>query len=197
MPIEPSPKAQARIAVFAVQRLPIGLPVAAACFLVGPVVASANSALRRFTGIPLFDPTERVRMEKGQPGDRVQLGVPWAWNSYSARLGDTRFGKISAVQAGGAGWHLNRINYLTPGYDVTLAPAHGSVARGPGTTPGNCSPAVAGLGRPSCRRTRRIGLTAAGASRQARFNCGRPDSTTNEARVTRGAPGLVTKGTVR
>ena len=95
MPIEPSPKNQAGIAVLAMQRLPIGLPVAAACFLAGPVVASANSALRRFTGIPLFDPTERFRMEKGQPCDRVQLGVPWAWHIYSARLGDTRFGKIS------------------------------------------------------------------------------------------------------
>jgi hypothetical protein len=105
---ESSPKSRARIAVCAVQRWLIGLPVAAACFLVGPVGASANSA-----------------------------------------------------------------------------------------SPGNGSPAVAGLGRLSYRRTRRIGLTAAGASRQARFNCGRPDSTTNEARVTRGAPGLVTKGTVR
>jgi|GEM_PF-3047374 len=136
-------------------------------------------------------------MKKGQPGDTVQLGVPWAWNNDSAQRDETRFGEISAVQAGGAGWNLNRSHDLTPGYDVTLAPAYGSVARGPGTTPGNCSPAVDGLGRPSCRRPRRIGLTAAGASRQARFNCGRPDSTTNEARVTRGAPGLVTKGTVR
>ena len=181
----------------AVQRWLIGLPVAAACLLVGPVVASANSALRRFSGISLFDRTGRVRMKKGQPGDTVQLGVPWAWNNDSAQRDETRFGEISAVQAGGAGWHLNRINYFTLGYDVTLAPAYGSVARGPGTTPGNRSPAVDGLGRPSCRRPRRIGLTAAGASRQARFNCGRPDSTTNEARVTRGAPGLVTKGTVR
>jgi hypothetical protein len=180
-----------------VQRWLIGLPVAAACLLVGPVGASANSALRRFSGISLFDRTGRVRMKKGQPGDTVQLGVPWAWNNDSAQRDETRFGEISAVQAGGAGWHLNRINYFTLGYDVTLAPAYGSVARGPGTTPGNRSPAVDGLGRPSCRRPRRIGLTAAGASRQARFNCGRPDSTTNEARVTRGAPGLVTKGTVR
>lgn len=181
----------------AVQRWLIGLPVAAACLLVGPVGASANSALRRFSGISLFDRTGRVRMKKGQPGDTVQLGVPWAWNNDSAQRDETRFGEISAVQAGGAGWNLNRSHDLTPGYDVTLAPAYGSVARGPGTTPGNCSPAVDGLGRPSCRRPRRIGLTAAGASRQARFNCGRPDSTTNEARVTRGAPGLVTKGTVR
>ena len=123
--------------------------------------------------------------------------MPWAWTNDSAQRDATRFGEISAVQAGGAGWNLNRIHDLTLDYDVTLAPAHGSVARGPGTTPGNGSPAVAGLGRLSYRRTRRIGLTAAGASRQARFNCGRPDSTTNEARVTRRAPGLVTKGTVR
>ena len=111
----------------------------------------ANSTLRRFTGIPLFDLTERVRMEKGQPGDTVQLGVQWEWNKYSARLGATRFGEVSAVQAGGAGWDLNRINYLTPGYDVTLAPAYGSVARGTGTTPGNFSPAVDGLGRPNAQ----------------------------------------------
>ena len=34
---------------------------------------------------------------------------------------------------------------------MTLAPAYGSVARGTGTTPGNFSPAVDGLGRPNAQ----------------------------------------------
>ncbi len=111
----------------------------------------ANSTLRQFTGIPLFDLTERVRMEKGQPGDTVQLGAQWEWKKFGARLGATRFGEVSVVQAAGAGWDFNRNVYLNAGYDVTLAPAYGAVARGTGTTPGAFVPAVDGLGRPNAQ----------------------------------------------
>ena len=112
-------------------------------------VLAANPLLQKFTGSPLFDNAERVRMEKGQPHDSIQLGVLWELKKFSARVGATRFGKVSVAQATGTGWDYNRIQYLTPGYDVTLAPAYGTVGRGTGSTPGAFSAPVDSLGRPN------------------------------------------------
>ncbi|MSU22659.1 MAG: TonB-dependent receptor [Opitutus sp.] len=109
----------------------------------------ANSTLRQFTGNPLFDIIERVRMEKGQPRDSIQLGALWEVKKFNARIGATRFGEVSVGQVGAQGWDYNRILYLAPGYNVTLAPAYGTVGRGTGTTPGAFSPAVDALGRPN------------------------------------------------
>ncbi len=114
-------------------------------------VLAANPVLQQFTGAPLFDLTERVRMEKGQPGDTIQLGALWEMKKLTARIGMTRFGEVSAVQAGAQGWDVNRIAYLTPGYNVTLAPAYGTVGRGAGNTPGAFTAPNDSLGRPNAQ----------------------------------------------
>lgn len=112
-------------------------------------VQAANPALTAWTGTPLFDLTERVRMEKGQPANTIQLGAQWEFRKFTARVSAQRFGEVQVVQAAGSGWDTNRIDYLTPGYNVRIAPAYGTVARGTGSTPGTLTPARDSLLRPN------------------------------------------------
>jgi iron complex outermembrane recepter protein len=112
-------------------------------------VTAANPLLANYTGTPLFDLAERVRMEKGQPDQTVQLGAQWNFKKLDVHVGAQRFGEVQVAQATGAGWDVNRINYLVPGYTVQVAPAYGTVARGTGSTPGALAPAVDSLGRPN------------------------------------------------
>lgn len=68
---------------------------------------------------PLFDLTEKTRMEKGQPRNSVNLIVNYDVKDWSFMLRNVRYGEVSAVAFTGASQAL--IDALTPGYKVAFA----------------------------------------------------------------------------
>lgn len=60
---------------------------------------AATPAEVRALGIttPLFDVTERVRLERGTPRDKVALGARWDVESFTFDLRGTRYGKVEQV----------------------------------------------------------------------------------------------------
>jgi iron complex outermembrane recepter protein len=50
--------------------------------------------LAQVPGINLFGRLESERIERGQPRDRINLGVDWEWNWLSATLRTNRFGEV-------------------------------------------------------------------------------------------------------
>ena len=91
--------------------------------------ASATpAALQALTLIPLFDVTERTRMEKGQPRQNLNLALRWEpSSSWSTNLRLVRYGEVTASATDNSGWAQARIDALTPGYDVSYAPAVPSI----------------------------------------------------------------------
>jgi iron complex outermembrane receptor protein len=65
--------------------------------------------LAQVPGIDLFGRLESLRIERGQPKDRVNLGADWEWNWLSATVRTNRFGEVFSAGA-------------TPINDVLLAP---------------------------------------------------------------------------
>ena len=66
-------------------------------------------SLAQVPGINLFGRLESLRIERGQPRDRINLGADWEWNWLSATLRTNRFGEVFSPGA-------------TPINDVLLAP---------------------------------------------------------------------------
>jgi iron complex outermembrane receptor protein len=69
---------------------------------------------------PLFDLTERVRMEKGQPRNIVNLALAYDYRQWSFLLRNVRYGDVEAVQSSSA--TPAQIAALLPGIDGYLAP---------------------------------------------------------------------------
>jgi iron complex outermembrane receptor protein len=68
---------------------------------------------------PLFDLTEKIRMEKGQPRNTINLIANYDLGAWSFMLRNIRYGEVSAVQLTGAS--QAQIDAVTPGYDVSFA----------------------------------------------------------------------------
>jgi iron complex outermembrane receptor protein len=68
---------------------------------------------------PLFDLTERIRMEKGQPRNNINLIVNYDLKDWSFMLRNVRYGEVSTVAFTGA--TQAQIDALTPGYNVSFA----------------------------------------------------------------------------
>ncbi|MCZ8370580.1 MAG: TonB-dependent receptor [Porphyrobacter sp.] len=56
-------------------------------------------SLAQVPGIDLFGRLESLRIERGQPKDRVNLGADWEWNWLSASLRTNRFGEVFSAGA--------------------------------------------------------------------------------------------------
>ena len=69
---------------------------------------------------PLFDLTERIRMEKGQPRNTLNLAAAYDCGPWSFLLRNVRHGDVEAVQFSGA--TPAQIAALTPGIDSYLRP---------------------------------------------------------------------------
>jgi iron complex outermembrane receptor protein len=84
-------------------------------------IKAANATLAAITTTPLFDVTETIRLERGQPRDTFNISAVWDYKKWSVLVRDTRFGKVSAVAFSSA--TQAQIDALTPGYNVELRPA--------------------------------------------------------------------------
>lgn len=84
-------------------------------------IKQANATLAAITTTPLFDLTETIRLERGQPRDNLNLSVVWDVSKWSFLVRHTRFGEVSSVAFSNA--TQAQIDALTPGYDVELRPA--------------------------------------------------------------------------
>ncbi len=93
-------------------------------------IKATPAALAAITTTPLFDLTEKTRLEKGQPKNNFNLGVNWEVGKWSFLVRDVRYGEVSAVALGNnSGVNQPTIDSLTPGYNVTLVdPVPGSTA---------------------------------------------------------------------
>lgn len=70
---------------------------------------TSPGSLAQVPGIDLFGRLESLRIELGQPRDRLNLGADWEWNWLSATLRTNRFGEVFSPGA-------------TPINDLLLAP---------------------------------------------------------------------------
>lgn len=70
---------------------------------------TSPGSLAQVPGIDLFGRLESLRIERGQPKDRINLGADWEWNWLSATLRANRFGEVFSAGA-------------TPLNDVLLEP---------------------------------------------------------------------------
>jgi len=84
-------------------------------------IKQAPPNLAAITTTPLFDLTETIRLEKGQPQDNINLSVGWDIGKFSFLAREVRYGEVSAVAFASA--TQAQIDALTPGYDVSFAPA--------------------------------------------------------------------------
>jgi iron complex outermembrane receptor protein len=84
-------------------------------------IKQAPANLAAITTTPLFDLTETIRLERGQPRDNLNLSAGWAIGKFSTLLRAVRYGEVSLVQSANA--TDAQINALTPGYDVEFRPA--------------------------------------------------------------------------
>jgi iron complex outermembrane receptor protein len=69
---------------------------------------------------PLFDLTEQVRLESGQPKNTINLTLGYELRKFSAQLRAVRYGAVESVALPSAS--LTQINTLSPGFDIRLAP---------------------------------------------------------------------------
>ena len=56
-------------------------------------------SLAQVPGIDLFGRLESLRIERGQPRDRINLGADWEWNWLSATVRTNRFGEVFSAGA--------------------------------------------------------------------------------------------------
>ncbi len=84
-------------------------------------IKQANATLAAITTTPLFDLTETIRLERGQPRDNLNLSALWDFSKFSVLLRAVRYGEVSTVPFTSA--TAAQIAALTPGYDVEFRPA--------------------------------------------------------------------------
>ena len=84
-------------------------------------IKQAPANLAAITTTPLFDLTETIRLEKGQPRDNLNLSATWEIGKFSILAREVRYGEVSAVAFPSA--TQAQIDALTPGYKVELRPA--------------------------------------------------------------------------
>jgi iron complex outermembrane receptor protein len=84
-------------------------------------IKQAPPNLAAITTTPLFDLTETIRLERGQPRDNINLAATWEMGKFSTLLRTVRYGEVSLVQSASA--TQAQIDALTPGYDVEFRPA--------------------------------------------------------------------------
>ncbi len=84
-------------------------------------IKQALPALSAITTTPLFDLTETIRLERGQPKDNLNLSATWEMGKFSTLLRLVRYGEVSAVPFTSATQAL--IDALTPGRKVEFRPA--------------------------------------------------------------------------
>jgi len=84
-------------------------------------VKQAPANLAAITTTPLFDLTETIRLEKGQPRDNFNLSGTWEIGKFSILAREVRYGEVSAVPFTSA--TQAQIDALTPGYKVEFRPA--------------------------------------------------------------------------
>jgi iron complex outermembrane recepter protein len=84
-------------------------------------IKDATPTLAAITTTPLFDLTETIRLERGQPRSAANLSVAWDLDRWSFLVRNTYYGEVSLVAFTGA--TQAQIDALTPGYDVELRPA--------------------------------------------------------------------------
>jgi iron complex outermembrane receptor protein len=77
--------------------------------------------LSAITTTPLFDLTETVRLTRGQPRDSLNFSVGWELGKFAILAREVRYGEVSTVATSSA--NQAAIDALTPGYDVSFAPA--------------------------------------------------------------------------
>ena len=91
-------------------------------------IKQAPANLAAITTTPLFDLTETIRLERGQPRDNINLAANWEIGKFSVLLREVRYGEVSLVALTNA--TQAQIDALTPGYDVEFAPAVPSTVGG-------------------------------------------------------------------
>jgi len=84
-------------------------------------IKQAPANLAAITTTPLFDLTETIRLEKGQPRDNFNLSATWEIGKFSILAREVRYGEVSSVAFSSA--TQAQIDALTPGYNVELRPA--------------------------------------------------------------------------
>ncbi len=84
-------------------------------------IKQALPALAAITTTPLFDLTETIRLERGQPKSNVNLAVTWEMGKFSTLLRMVRYGEVSTVPFTSA--TQAQIDALTPGRKVEFRPA--------------------------------------------------------------------------
>jgi iron complex outermembrane receptor protein len=84
-------------------------------------IKQAPANLAAITTTPLFDLTETIRLEKGQPRDNINLSAGWEYGKFSFLARQVRYGEVSAVAFTSA--TQANIDVLTPGYNVEFAAA--------------------------------------------------------------------------
>ena len=84
-------------------------------------IKQAPANLAAITTTPLFDLTETIRLERGQPRDNINLSAGWEIGQFSFLVREVRYGEVTLVAFTGASQAT--IDALTPGYDVEFAPA--------------------------------------------------------------------------
>ena len=84
-------------------------------------IKTALPALSAITTTPLFDLTETIRLERGQPKDNLNLSATWEMGKFSTLLRMVRYGEVSAVPFTNTTQAV--IDALTPGYKVEFRPA--------------------------------------------------------------------------
>jgi iron complex outermembrane receptor protein len=60
-------------------------------------IKAAPANLAAITTTPLFDLTETIRLERGQPRDNVNLSTTWELGKFSTLLRAVRYGEVSTV----------------------------------------------------------------------------------------------------
>lgn len=84
-------------------------------------IKAAPANLAAITTTPLFDLTETIRLERGQPRDNVNLSTTWELGKFSTLLRAVRYGEVSTVAFASTTQAV--IDALTPGYQVEFRPA--------------------------------------------------------------------------
>lgn len=84
-------------------------------------IKQAPANLAAITTTPLFDLTETIRLERGQPRDNFSFSTAWDIRNLSFLARAVRYGEVSVVPFTSA--TTAQIDALTPGYDVEFRPA--------------------------------------------------------------------------
>ena len=84
-------------------------------------IKQAPANLAAITTTPLFDLTETIRLERGQPKDAFNASATWEIGKFSFLLREVRYGEVSTVPFTSA--TQAQIDALTPGYKVEFRPA--------------------------------------------------------------------------